>query len=233
MFERLTRTTWNVRRMLGASLWIVPALAACGAPEPGVEEENEDAPIGDYDQGLTGSGAPSGSHFNLNLIGVNAKLKSDISSGGRIFVPLSGSTKIQLSEGDFAVLDGNGTDGSAAFQLPDPDADGDGVTSYSVFARALGKPGGSANITTCATDPATGEELCSIDGLVLVRSGGRQRFENVSKELLFIEADIDGDGAVERVSLFDDALEDFFWQVDNQGLRLTQLRFYPIATDVN
>lgn len=188
--------------------------------------------MGEAIQGLTGNGAPSGAHFNLNIIGVKNKLTSDITTGGRIFVPLTGSAKILLSEGDFQVLDGNGTDGSAAFQLPDPDPDGDGTTSYSVFARALGKPGGSATLTTCATDPATGEELCSIDGLVLVRSGGRQRFENVSKELLFIEADIDGDGVTERVSLFDDALEDFFWQVDNQGLKLAQLRFYPVATTV-
>jgi hypothetical protein len=39
---------------------------------------------------------------------------------------------------------------------------------------------------------------------------------------------VDGDGVTEQVSLFDDALEDFFWQVDNNGLRLAQLRFYPV-----
>jgi hypothetical protein len=233
MFELANHATMGVRRMLGASLLLMPILAGCGATELGGGEDAEDVNIGASNQELAGNGAPSGPHFNLNIIGVKNKLKSDITTGGRIFVPLSGSTKVLLSEGDFEVLDGNGTDGSAAFQLPDPDADGDGVTSYSVFARALGKPGGSSSITPCAADPVTGEELCSVAGLVLVRSTGKSRFENVSKALLFIEADVDGDGANERVSLFDDSLEDFVWQIDNQGLHLAQLRFYPIDTDVN
>jgi hypothetical protein len=185
-------------------------------------------------QAVTGNGGPSGAHFNLNLIGMSRAKSVDLTgnNGGRIFIPLSGSTKILLSEGDFQVLDANGTDGSAAFQLPNPDPDGDGTTSYSVFARALGKPGGAATLTTCATDPATGEELCSLNALQLLRTGGKQRFANVSRELLFIEADIDGDGVAEQVSLFDESLQDFFWQVDNQGLRLAQLRFYPVATTV-
>lgn len=209
-----------------AGLVCLGALAACGAAER--PELDSDAPVGEAAQELGGNGAPSGPHFNLNIIGVNTKSNAEITSGGRIFVPLEGSTRIQLAEGDFAVLDGNATDGSGRFQLPAPDPDGDGVLSYAVFARALGKPGGSQTIVTCATDPTTGEELCSTESLLLVRSGGRQRFENVSRELLFVEADIDGDGTAEQVSLFDDALQDFFWQVDNNGLRLAQLRFYPL-----
>ena len=34
----------------------------------------------------------------------------------------------------------------AAFRLPNPDPDGDGTTSYSVYVRALGKPGGKATM---------------------------------------------------------------------------------------
>jgi hypothetical protein len=182
-----------------------------------------------------GNGAPSGSHFNLNLIGV-AKDKTvslDNNEGRRIFVPLVGRTKVLLSEGDFAVLDANGTDGSASFQLPSPDPDGDGVTEYSVFARALGQPGGSQSLTSCATDPATGELLCSVGAAFLVRERGGSKFTNVSKELLFVTADLDGDGVVESVPLFGDGLEDFLWQVDNDGLRLAQLRFYEVPTDTN
>lgn len=233
MVQRTFVKARGTLRMFCRSLLALPIVVGCGAAEHAVSEEEEAAdPLGESAQTLAGNGAPSGAHFNLNIIGVSNRIKSDITTGGRIFVPLSGTSKILLSEGDFAVLDGNGTDGTAAFQLPDPDPDGDGTTSYSVFARALGKPGGSATVTTCATDPATGEELCSTESLVLVRSAGRQRFENVSRELLFIEADIDGDGDVERVSLFDDSLQDFLWQVDNQGLRLAQLRFYQVATTV-
>jgi hypothetical protein len=182
-----------------------------------------------------GNGAPSGSHFNLNIIGAKDTKSVNLSGGDghRIFVPLFGSAKINLSEGDFAVLDANGTDGTAAFQLPSPDPDGDGITSYSVFARALGKPGGSSVTTTCATDPTTGEVVCSTDSLLLVRTSGKQRFTNVSKELLFVTADLDGDGVEERVPLFSDQLQDFFWQYDNTGLKVAQLRFYEVPTNVN
>src|SRR5262245_17474130 len=78
---------------------------------------------------LTGNGAPSGTHFNLNIIGVPKGKSADLSTndGRRIFMPLEGRARINLAEGaDFAVLDANGTDGSAAFQLPNPDPDGDG-----------------------------------------------------------------------------------------------------------
>jgi hypothetical protein len=201
---------------------------ACGA-DIGVEGRDVDADAAAAV--TTGNGAPSGPHFNLNLIGKAKTQSATITTGNRIFVNLEGRTTIGLAEGaDFAVLDGNGTDGRAQFQLPNPDPDGDGVTSFSVFARALGKPGGSGSITTCATDPLTGEEVCSLESAVLVRESGRQRFSDVSRELLFIFADLDGDGVTERLSLFDDRLEGFVWQLDNNGLRLVQLRFYEIPS---
>jgi hypothetical protein len=180
-----------------------------------------------------GNGAPSGAHYNLNLIGVPKGKTADMSGneGHRIFVSLSGRTKIMLSEGEFGVLDANGTDGTASFRLPSPDPDNDGVTEYSVFARALGKPGGSGAITTCATDPVTLEEFCSIYSTVLVRDTGKERFENESRELMYVFVDLDGDGTVERMPLFDDRLQDYFWQYDNNGLKLVQLRFYEVPTD--
>lgn len=186
-------------------------------------------------QTQTGSGAPSGAHYNLNLIGVPKGKTADMtgSSGHRIFVPLEGTCKINLSAGDFQVLDGNCTDGPAAFQLPNPDPDNDGVTEYSIYARALGKPGGKSTTTTCATDPTTGEEWCSVYSMVLIRDKGKSSFTNVSKVLLYVYADINGDGTVERYPLFDDRLQDYFWNYDNNGLKLAQLRFYQIFTNVN
>ena len=70
----------------------------------------------------TGNGAPSGAHYNLNIIGVPQDKSPDFSggNGGRIFVDLVGSTKINLTRGDFQVLDANGTDGVAAFPAPQP-----------------------------------------------------------------------------------------------------------------
>ncbi|TSD02487.1 MAG: Uncharacterized protein Athens071424_9 [Parcubacteria group bacterium Athens0714_24] len=183
----------------------------------------------------TGNGAPSGAHYNLNIIGVPKNKTADMTgdNGHRIFVSLSGNTRINLTEGDYQVLDANGTDGVAAFQLPNPDPDNDEITVYSVWARAVGKPGGSAKMTTCATDPSDGSEVCSTLSYVAVRSKGKPTFENVSKELLYIYVDLDGDGTAERYNLFNSALEDYFWSYDNNGLKVLQLRFYEIPTDVN
>jgi hypothetical protein len=181
---------------------------------------------------LTGNGAPSGAHYNLNLIGVSNPKQAGNSGGNVLFVPLTGSTKINLSEGDFAVLDSNCTDGSCAFQLPNPDPTNSGTTTYSVYARALGKPGGSSTSTTCATDPTTGDTFCSVFSSVQTRTKGKSSFTNVSRELLYIYADVNGDGTLERFPLFDAALQDYFWQYDNNGLKLLQYRFYPVPTTV-
>lgn len=184
--------------------------------------------------GKPGNGSLSGAHYQLNIIGVENGKNANFSggSGQRIFVPLTGTAKINLSEGSFAVLDANGTDGTAAFQLPSPDPDGDGVTSYSVYSRALAKPGGSSTTTTCAYDK-DGALVCSDESMVLVRSAGGSKFTNVSKDLLYVVADIDGDGTTEKVPLFSDDLQDYFWNYDNNGLRLAQLRFYDTPTNTN
>lgn len=192
------------------------------------------------------TGAPNGAHYNLNIIGVPKEKSAEMTgnNGGRIFVPLAGKTKIMLIEGsDYAVLDANGTDGSASFQLPNPDADGDGVSSYSIYARALGTPGGSVTIRTCADADLTDGyvEVCSAEPLTLTRTkGGAPKFSNVSTELLTILVPTDilnADGTVllesGRYTIFDDALENYFWEYDNNGLKLLQLRFYEIPTAIN
>ncbi len=192
--------------------------------------------LGAVPAAATGNGAPSGAHYNLNLIGVSKGKTADMTgdNGHRIFVNLFGNTKINLREGaEFQVLDANGTDGNgAAFQLPNPDPDNDGVTAYSVYARALGKPGGSSITTTCLTD-ALGDTYCSTENVVLVRGTGKSSFQNVSKELLTLCLDTDLDGVCDtRTGLFDDATDGYFWSYDNNGLKLAQLRFYEIATVV-
>jgi hypothetical protein len=187
-----------------------------------------------------GNGAPSGAHYNLNIIGVHNPKTADMddSSGHVIFVPLIGKTTINLSVGEFQVLDGNGTDGKAAFQLPNPDPTNSGTSEYSVFVRALGKPGGKADMTTGAyqwidldADGVVDDgELflrMSVISLPLERTNGKQTFVNATKELLYVYVDLNGDGTAERYNLFNDALQDYFWEYDNNGLKLVQLRFYP------
>ncbi len=201
-------------------IMLMPALAAAGQTE-------------------TGNGCPSGAHYNLNIIGMshakNVDPDSITSDGHRIFVQLgskdnTATTKISLVEGtDFAVLDYDGTDGQAKFQLPNPDPDGDGVTVYSVYLRVLGKPGGKIRMTTAATDPNFGE-IVSDMSVVSVREKGQSKFANVSAALLYIYAwvfdDATGTWVYQRVPLFSDLLQDFLWQYDNNGVRLAQLRFY-------
>jgi hypothetical protein len=177
----------------------------------------------------TGNGAMSGAHYNLNLIGVPKGKTANMTGnqGSRIFVPIEGKCKINLASGDFQVLDGNCTDGNSSFNLPNPLANG--VAQYAVYARALGKPGGSSKTSTCATDPVTGELYCNVESMVMLRDKGKSSFSDVSNLLLYVYADIDGDGTVERYPLFDEALKDYFWQYDNAGLKLVQLRFYQIV----
>ena len=190
-----------------------------------------------------GNNVPSGPHYNLNIIGMDKiDKKADIGcgEGHRIFVPMEGKSKIMLTEGDdFAVLDCVATSASPAeFQLPNPDPDNTGTTEYSVYFRLRGKPGGRVIMATCATDPLEDVELCSDARIVAVRETGhgKNKFENVSKELLYIYAWVCVDynevaGVCEeyeymRVPLFDDTLEEYFWSYDNNGARIAQLRFY-------
>jgi hypothetical protein len=183
---------------------------------------------------IAGNGAPSGSHYNLNIIGVENPKTADMDGSNRhvIFVPLQGNCRINLAEGDYNVSDGNCFDGDGAeFYLPDPDPDDDGWTAYSVYARALGKPGGSSVTVTCFDE--LGETWCSTESVVLVRSTGKSTFRNVSKELLSLCLDTDDNGICDtREFLFDRDLADYFWSYTNAGLRLAQLRFYPIPTNV-
>lgn len=198
-----------------------------------------------------GNGAPSGSHYNLNILGKTTCAGDDLTGSNRhtIQVLLWGGdsaddidgtlalnidrrNKIYLAQstdGSFAVLDGNACDDGAIFQLPAPGA-------YEIYARALGKPGGGATMTTCATGTgadgilgtADDEIVCSTENVLLVRSTGKSSFSNVTRELTTLYADIDGDGDLERVEIFDTDLYDYFWNYENRGLRLAQLRFYPV-----
>lgn len=155
----------------------------------------------------------------------------------------------------FQVLDANATDDDGAeFTMPD-----DVGTSYSVYARALGTPGGKAAITLCAneteetTDLEDGsiETWCSINQAVLTREKGKPRAEDVTDVLFTLTILIDVDEAplkdenlvvcldqaglidagdtdlqIADVPIFHSCFEDYFWNYDNNGLKLLELRFY-------
>ncbi len=284
---------------------------------------------------VAGNGAPSGPHYNLNIIGVENPKKSDMTNSNRhtIFVPLYSKktgvnstdgtaivdSKIWLTPGaDFKVCDGNGFDlaygcpddgfdpdwngtyvnddgdlvemadrkAGAVFQLPCNtnlsgyyDSNGDGkikddgsdnavdlincnqtvdttdgtivdiddtdlryvpTMHYQVWARALGKPGGSATVTTCAT--VQGEIECSMENTVQSRTKGKSSFTDVTNELTSllvtycweydaVDTDLCIDERITRVALFAGDTEDWFWNYDNKGLRLAQLRFYEVPQE--
>ncbi len=161
------------------------------------------------------------------------------------------TTDIWLTPGEFQVCDGNGFDAAydcsgkligrgngAVFQLPCNTAVPTDFTcdqskasaSYQVWGRALGQPGGSATITTCAFDDL-GTLICSSENTLNVfsRGKGKQTFQNVTSALTTLQSvcfDLGGIVTCGSVSLFNSVLQDYFWQYDNNGLRLAQIRLY-------
>jgi len=86
---------------------------------------------------------------------------------------------------------------------------------------------------------------CSIEQVgqdITMRTKGKSSFTNVTAELTTIvfevAIDYDGDGVVDetvqvRVPIFDDSIENEYWEYDNHGLRVLQVRFYDVETDVS
>ena len=204
-----------------------------------------------------GNGAPSGPHYNLNIIGVDKDKTAPMTGSDRhtIFVALGSKdasiqSRIYLTRGDFQVCDGNAFDAAyacdgtqvaaqgAVFQLPCNTAiptdygcaQGTASASYQVWGRALGQPGGSATITTCAYDDL-GALICSSENTLNVfsRGKGKQTFQDVTSQLTTLQGvcfDLGGIMTCGSVSLFNGVLQDYVWQYDNNGLRLAQIRLY-------
>ncbi len=204
---------------------------------------------------LTGNGAPSGPHYDLNIIGVTNAKNAPLTGSDRhtIFVPLNTpandpvpGTDIFLTQGPFTVCDGNAFDAAydcngiqiakqgAVFQLPCntniatatgttlvPCSTGDTAT-YSVWARAVGTPGGSGTLSTCATDLTTNTVVCSVTAnvAVVVRKNGKSVFSDVTNQLTSLVT------STQTVALFGAGFQGFFWDYDNNGNKVLQLRFY-------
>ena len=218
----------------------------------------------------TGNGAPSGGHYNLNIIGVDNPKTADLTGSNRhvIFVALGKqgqvTSRIYLTPGaEFKVCDGNAFDPAidcegnqvatqgAVFQLPcNTNLVPDGSTllpcevddpqlAYEVWLRELGRPGGGMTMQTCGTEVGdqngngqTGEVVCSTENVVTLRDPGKEVFKNVTQQLTSLNVCITDPVTLDeecfRFALFRDEFQDWHWQYDNRGLRLAQLRFYPI-----
>ena len=152
----------------------------------------------------------------------------------------------------FEVLDGNATDDNeATIAVPFEFCDdlGAGCTellSFDVYAVGLGKPNGSAIITAECTfsEDVVGKEGCT-DTLLLgsfevTRTKGKPKRENITNVFratgcldLAGEEDVcdDGDLAFRNLWIFNIAeLIEYFWDYDNNGLKLMQVRFYETTS---
>ena len=154
--------------------------------------------------------------------------------------------------GKFGVIDANATDGDGAiFGLPDPcagDSSLDGCTpTYRIWARAI-TPGGNAIITTCADETGTGfdgtdDVWCGANGITLSKQSAFKAIEvtsNLTTMVITLTGADDGlencingtigvdypAGGTYTIGLFDRCFENYFWNYDNNGLKLLQLRFY-------
>jgi hypothetical protein len=225
--------------------------------------------------GLTGNNAPSGSHYNLNLLGkdhcpgddlkdsnrhnivvllnysdpdANNKLGDTLCAEGNespdCLINLDKRNKIFLGPGeDFQVTDGNACDGDGAELILPYDV----ATAWEIYIRELGTPGGSGDIRTCGIDVGPDgiegtdddEIVCSTNNVELRRTKGKSLFRNETDALTTIvycipiydefgvEIGCDEDTAL----LFDEDFYRYFWDYDNNGLRLIQLRFYPVPVE--
>jgi hypothetical protein len=212
----------------------------------------------------------NGPHYNLNLIGKNKVMPGDYDNPDRhtMFVPVDTSDfnipletpnnlnqsslpgiKINMTQGsEFAVLDGNATDGEGSFQL--------GAGKYHVYIAVKAKSPKFENPYTDITGwveayDNTGALWYYIDiGSVTVRKGNNSWTDATG--LFFVTAGEDDFGFVTGseadyieglgIWVFDymagldawttggydlDQLA-YFWQFDNHGNKLIQVRFYSM-----
>jgi len=189
----------------------------------------------------------SGPHYNLNIIGVPKDKTAPMTNSDRhtIFVPLQSGgdvgrfIKIFYVPGTtFQVIDGNCTDGECSIEVPSAAASD---LCYDVYAVGLGKPKGGAilNASCAFADPLVGGGTCT-DALLtgsfqVDRPGKKPQRQNISD--LFrasgcLDVDLSGtcntgDLQFTNVWIFNVAgLLSYFWDYDNNGLRLMQVRFY-------
>lgn len=159
----------------------------------------------------------------------------------------SDTAPILLTQGPFTVCDGNALDPAfncagvqiakqgAVFQLPCNNltslglivpctSSGPGsIASYDVWARVVGTPGGNGNITTCALDATTNTTVCNTDQLLMRNKPNK--FIDVTKTLTSL-VNVSGPSGTGNYPLFASGFSGFFWDYDNNGNKVLQLRFY-------
>jgi hypothetical protein len=187
--------------------------------------------------GKAGDGV-NGKHYNLNIIGAKNVGSIGDSMGHTMFVKLNGKTKVLMTqdpEGEFKVTDRNGLDGTARFNI----APG----HYNIYATGLGKPGGSAHVDAYGefSDAVDGSTLVLLGYVDISRSKGKPQTMNIN-ELFYVDVrlctEVNEEGTCtewveyEDYWVFDiDELLEYYWDYNNSGLKLLQVRFYECTLD--
>lgn len=127
---------------------------------------------------------------------------------------------------EFYVIDGNACDNDSAL-LSFPVAV---ATAYDVYIKLIGKPDEATAAVLCADlvlDANEDDFYCNT-GTVRVRKKGGDHYVNVTDELLWLTAIdcLDGQGNRD-VPLFDDCLEDEFWDWSATEKAKSRLVFVP------
>jgi hypothetical protein len=160
----------------------------------------------------TGNGAPSGAHYNLNIIGVPKAMNAnfDGGNGARIFVSRTGSTQFYVHGGDsYAILDHDGTDGKVGTSITDPGIifPYDTTTQtwqVDIYVRLVGPKDSSINWTSWYWDGV--DTWVLIDSFTLDKSSKFQ---------------------LRTGSLLMDGYQDILWQLDPvTKFRNLQMRIY-------
>ena len=138
---------------------------------------------------------------------------------------LSDYNDILLTKSDsadsFQVLDGNACDDDEALLALPPLV----ATTYDVFLKMVGKPGGKANPVLCAKDMYTEEfteDYYCNTGTVHVRNRGGNQYMDVTDELLLMLTEDFTDTWV-----FADPDGSYFWDFSATNGAKAQVRFVP------
>jgi len=229
-----------MRRVFGIVLAVVILATLVGVTTVSAQEEPPQ-PGTDF----------NGPHYNLNILGKANAMPGDYDNVNRhtIFIPLvtdwyanpcdTTGTEQPVTEwdrtvydsypakgvtlrmaaspdGNFQVVDGNAIDDKkAAFLIPYAEY------GYDVYIAAKGKPAKEGKYEACMDIDAyswNGTQYVFVGHADVDRVTGKPQWQNV-KYLLY-------DG---NIPYFSDYLEDYFWQLYNNGVRLMQVRFYPSA----
>jgi hypothetical protein len=133
--------------------------------------------------------------------------------------------------GTFDILDNDATDSNGAL-ISIPVSGPDRYVSVDLYVRVLGKPNTCAEISGYAYD--ADQSLWFWSGTIRMdRQSGKSTFVKATEIFDVWYCDVDPTselciaGTQEELSVFDSVFEDYFWDLQNNGTRLIQMRFYP------